>query len=164
MQAMPSSRLESLAARLEKGRSKTRQALETLAPEQWSQIVYREPPDWSVRDLLAHFVSAEVNLLELCQDVAAGGAGAPLGFDFDAYNAQEQDRLRGRSSEELLQTLHEARARTLAWVRALDDAVLDRMGTQPGLGEVPLETMITAMYGHQLLHIRELQQKLANTK
>ena len=157
---MPSSRLESLVTRLEKGRLKTRQTLEALAPEQWSHIVYAGPADWSVRDLLAHFVSAEVNILELAQGVASGGAGAPSGFDYDAYNAAEQVRLREQRPEELPRALDEARAETLAWARTLDDAVLDRVGRHPGLGDVTLETMITAMYGHQLLHIRDVQQRL----
>ena len=67
---MPTPRVESLMAKLEKGRSKTLQTLSSLAPDQWARIVHQEPTAWEVRDLVAHFVSAEERLLELAQDVA----------------------------------------------------------------------------------------------
>ena len=157
---MSTPRVESLVAKLEKGRSKTQQALSSLTPDQWARIVYEEPGAWSVRDLAAHFVSAEERLLELAKDVASGGEGAPVGFDYDAFNAEEQKRLKNKSPEELLLALDEARRATLEWVRTLEDDQLDRVGRHPALGEVTLETMITAIYGHQLLHMRDLQSKL----
>jgi len=157
---MSTPRVESLIAKLEKGRSKTQQALSSLTPDQWARPVYEGPGAWSVRDLAAHFVSSEENLLELVQDVASRGEGAPLGFDYNAFNAEEQKRLKNKSPEELLSALDEARRATLEWVRTLEDDQLDRVGRHPALGEVTLETMITAIYGHQLLHMRDLQSKL----
>jgi len=105
-------------------------------------------------------VSAEERLLELAKDVASGGEGAPVGFDYDAFNAEEQKRLKNKSPEELLRALDEARRATLEWVQNLEDGQLDRVGRHPALGEVSLEVMITAMYGHQLLHMRDVQSKL----
>ena len=160
---MPTPRVESLIAKLEKGRSKTLQTLRSLVPDQWARIVYPEPLAWNVRDLVAHFVSAEERLLELAQDVASGGQGAPAGFDYDAFNAEEQPRLQHNSPEELLQALDKARQATLEWVRTLEDARLDQMGRHPALGEVTLETMLTAIYGHHLLHMRDLQSRLNST-
>ncbi len=153
---MAETRIEALVARLERGGRKTREILDGLTPDQWQTTVYPDPR-WTVRDLLAHFVSAEGRLLELCQDVAAGGAGAPEGFDFDVFNAEEQIRLAGRSPETLLAELDAARQRTLDWVGALADSQLDLMGRHPALGQISLETMITAIYGHQLMHMRDLQ-------
>jgi hypothetical protein len=159
---MPTPRVESLIAKLEKGRSKTLQTLSSLVPDQWARIVYPEPL-WNVRDLAAHFLSAEERLLELAQDVASGGQGAPAGLDYNAFNAEEQQRLQNKSPEELLQALDKARRATLEWVRTLEDARLDQVGRHPALGEVTLETMLTAIYGHQLLHMRDLQSRLNST-
>ncbi len=158
---VPKLRIEMLMARLEKGRSKTLEILGSLAPDQWTRTVYDEPSPWTVRDLLAHFASAEVKLLELVQGVASGGPGAPAGMDYDAFNATEQRRLRGRSPQELLRAYDEARQATVGWVSTLGDAELDRTGRHPALGEVTVETMLTAMYGHQLQHMRDLLRKLA---
>jgi len=158
---MSGQRVDALLARLEKGIRKTLQIFAGLSPEQWQQVLYADPYPWTVRDLLAHYVSSEAALLELAQDVAAGGAGAPEGFSYDGFNAQEQERLRDCSPQDLLTDLIAARQVTVDWVRTLADADLDRAGCHPALGMVSLETMLTAIYGHQLLHMRELMRLAA---
>jgi hypothetical protein len=150
-------RADELAARLRKGGRKTTEILDGLSDAQWQAVLYEGPPTWTVRDLLAHFLSAEEGLLRVAQDVAAGGPGAPEGFDYDGYNASEQARLAGLLPHALLADLAEARQTTIEWVTGLDEAALDRTGHHPALGEVTLETIINAMYGHQLMHMRELQ-------
>jgi uncharacterized damage-inducible protein DinB len=157
---MASERLESLTAKLEKGGLKTQDILRSLAADEWSRIIYDGSPGWNVRDLLAHLVSAEPRLLQIAQDVAEGGPGAPPGFDLDAFNADEQKRLKDTSPDELLSALAKTRQVTLDWIRTLEDSQLDRRGRHPALGEVTLEVMITAIYGHQLLHMRDLKDKL----
>lgn len=155
---MPEQSVEELVARLEKGMRKTQGILAGLSTEQWQRVCYGEPYPWTVRDLLAHFLSSEEALLRLAQDVAAGGLGAPEEYDYDAYNAREQERLAGFSAEALMADLVAARQRTVDWVCTLTEADLDRMGRHPGLGHVSLETMLTAMYGHQLLHMRDVMR------
>lgn len=158
---MTTARVESLRAKLEKGHRKTLEIFTALTPEQWAQVVYADPHVWRGRELLAHFVSSEEALLKVAQDVAAAGPGAPAGFDYDAFNVQEQERLKGQSPRELLTALDRARQASLAWVGTLDDNVLDRVGRHPALGEVTLETMILAIYGHQLMHMQDLRERLA---
>ncbi len=156
-------RVQALIEKLERGELRSRQALEQVSPDQWQTVVYAEPSAWNLRDLLAHFVSAEVELLALAQDLVRGGPGAPEGFDFDGFNAREQYRLGGRSHEQLLAELGDARRATLAWLRALPEEALDLVGRHPALGEVNLESMILAVYGHQLLHMRDVQRALGQT-
>jgi len=158
---MTSARVEALIARLEKGGRKTQDILSSLSAEQWERCVYNGPPAWTVRDLLAHFLSAEVGLRRICQDTAAGGEGAPVGFDFDEFNAREQERLKGHPPTELLAALADERRQTIDWLHTLQDSDLDRTGRHPALGQVTLETMVVAIYGHQLFHMRDLQSALA---
>jgi hypothetical protein len=158
---MTEPRADALAARLEKGRQKTFEIFNALTPEQWQETLYTDPT-WQVRHLLAHFVSAEDQLLALAQDVAAGGPGAPLDFDYDRFNAGEQSRLEGLSLSELRDMLDQARGRTIAWVQTLDASQLERIGHHPVLGQVNVETLILSIYGHQLLHIRELSRLLGS--
>lgn len=157
---MPSPRVQALIDRLEKGKLKTNEIFGKLSPEQWEHVIYDETPAWTWRDLLAHFVSAEERLLHVAANVAAGGEGTPEDFDFDAFNVDELARLRDHSPARLLALLDNARQATLTWVATLDDARLDWMGRHPALGVVSLEAMVTAIYGHQLLHMRELQSTL----
>jgi len=152
-----SKRAEQLITRLRKGGRKTAKILGSLSDEQWNTVLYDGPPAWTVRDLLAHFLSAEEGLLRIAQDYLAGGAGAGDGFDVDAYNAAEQQRLAGIPTHKLLANLAIARGATIAWVAGLDKADLDRTGRHPVLGEITMEDFVNAIYGHQLLHMRDLQ-------
>ena len=161
MQTMTEPRSDALAARLEKGRQKTFEILNALTPEQWQKPLYDEP-SWQVRNLLAHFVSAEKQLLALAQDVASGGPGAPPDLDIDQNNANEQRRLEGQLPSTLLGLLDEERRQTIEWSRSLDSDQLDRIGRHPVLGEVNVEAMIMAIYGHQLLHMRDLSRLLGS--
>lgn len=155
-----SQRIEELLARLQKGLEKTLAIFSSITPAQWGAVLYEKPYPWTVRDLLAHFLSSEEGLLRLAQDIAAGGPGAPEDFDYNAYNAAEQRRLAGVPPEELIEALKSARQRTIEWVASLSDEDLDRVGRHPALGEVTLETFINAIYGHQLLHMRDLMNAL----
>jgi hypothetical protein len=150
-------RVDELVARLRKGGRKTAEILGGLNDDQWQAVLYEGPPTWTVRDLLAHFLSAEEGLLRVAQDIAAGGPGAPEGFDHDEYNTSEQARLAGLPLHALLADLAEVRQTAIEWVAGLDETALDHTGHHPALGEVTLETSINAMYGHQLMHMRELQ-------
>jgi len=154
---MPESRTAALVAKLKKGGQKTHQILGNLADDQWQTVVYTGPPAWTVRDLLAHFLSAEEALLSIAQDMASGGPGVPEGFDFEAFNLDEGRRLADRSPQELLDALNVARQATLDWVHTLKEENLDHMGQHPVLGEISLEAFVLSIYGHQLLHMRDLQ-------
>lgn len=150
-------RVAALTSRLEKGIEKTLAIFGSIQPAQWEAVLYETPYLWTVRDLLAHLLSAEEGLLCLAQDIAAGGPGAPEGFD---YNEAEHRWLAGVPPEQLLADLKAVRRRTLEWVATLTEEDLDRVGRHPALGEVNLETFINAIYGHQLLHMRDLMNAL----
>jgi hypothetical protein len=159
--AMLQPRVVELVTKLEKGRQKTFEILNALTPEQWQKPLYHEPI-WQVRHLLAHFVSAERQLLALAQDVAEGGLGIPADFDINHFNADEQDRLEGLLPPILIDLLDQARRQTIEWVRTLGADRLDKIGRHPVLGDVNVETMIVAIYGHQLIHMRELSKLLGS--
>ncbi|MGQ9832847.1 MAG: DinB family protein [Candidatus Villigracilaceae bacterium] len=158
---MTDPRIEALAAKLEKGLQKSVEIFSRLTPEQWQKTLYQEPP-WQVRHLLAHFVSSEIQLLDLVQSIVAGGSGAPPDMDIDRFNAEEQARLEGQSPSDLLNLLQRSRRETIEWVKTLDADQLDRLGRHPVLGEVSVATIIESIYGHQLLHIRDLMRLLGS--
>ncbi|MFO7740942.1 MAG: DinB family protein [Anaerolineae bacterium] len=155
-----SQRIEKLLARLRTGIAKSEGVFRALDRAEWEIVIYEDPYPWTIRDLLAHLLSAEEGLLQLAQDVASGGEGAPREFDHQAFNATEQKRLAHVPPERLLIDLIAARQRTLSWVTGLEEAALDRMGRHPALGEITVETFINAIYGHQLIHMRDLKQVL----
>lgn len=158
---MVNPRAEELAVRLEKGRVKTLEIFNKLTPAQLEESLYHSP-NWRVSQLAAHFVSAEIHLLTLAKSVAEGGPGTPVDFEIDKFNAREKRRLAGTPYQDLLSMLDQARRKTIAWVRSLSENDLDRVGRHPALGEVTVETMILAIYGHQLAHMRELLRLLGS--
>lgn len=158
---MVNPRVEELAARLEKGRVKTLEIFSKLTLAQWQISLYHRP-NWRVRQLLAHFVSAEIHLLTLAKSVAGGGSGAPVDFEIDKFNAREKKRLAGIPPQELLSMLDHARKGTIAWVRTLSEEDLEKVGRHPVLGEVTIEVMVLAIYGHQLVHMRDLIRLLGS--
>ncbi len=158
---MAESRVDALVAKLEKGRLKTNEIFNAFTPAQWQLPLYPDPP-WQIRHLLAHFVSAESQLLALAQNVAGGGPGSPPDYDYDTFNAAEQIRLEGLPPAELIDILNKERLETIAWIRTLDTEHLDKIGQHPVLGQVNVETLIISIYGHQLLHMRELSRALTS--
>ena len=156
-------RAVALVTKLEKGQRKTFEILKALTAEQCQRLLYHEP-SWQVRHLFAHFVSAERQLLDLARDVARGGSGAPPDFDIDRFNADEQSQLEGQSPPVLLDLLGQARQQTIEWVKTLGPKELDKIGRHPALGEVTVETMISAIYGHQLMHMRDLLKVLGRVE
>lgn len=157
-------RITILVNRLRKGIDKTLGTLRSLSQEQWQWVLYEEPNPWTVRDMVAHLLSSEEGLPRIAKDVAAGGPGAPQEFDYDIYNAEEQARFAGIPPQKLLAGLAETREATITWVSELDEAVLDRMGHHPALGEAPVETLINVIHGHQLMHMRDLKALLRSTQ
>jgi len=155
-----SERIQKLLVRLRKGIAKSKEVFAHLDRTEWEIVLYEDPYPWTMRDLLAHFFSAEEGLLRLVQDVAAGGEGAPEGFDYQAFNAREQARLACVPHGQLMDDLVAARQCTLSWVEELEESALDQAGRHPALGEITVETFINAIYGHQLMHVRDLQRAL----
>jgi hypothetical protein len=156
---MSPTRLDGLIEKLKKGHQKTRDFFVRLTPEQWKLPIYGEP-DWNAANLLAHFTSAEKNLLELAQNVAANGSGAPEGFLIDRFNAEEQTRLQNQSIQFLLDELEQSRQRTIDWARTLTEEQLDKKGRHPALGVISVEEMLITMCGHQILHVRDITRIL----
>lgn len=152
---MTGTRIDRLVEKLDRGIRKTLEILGGLKDEQWRLNVYPEPV-WQVRDLLAHLVYSEEQLLALYQSVVKGGPGAEEGIDIDRYNAIEQKKMEGIEPVILLDRLNQARVNTISWVLSLREEQLDKVGRHPMLGEISVEIMIEAIYGHQLLHMRDL--------
>jgi hypothetical protein len=155
---MTSERILDLTRKLERNKKLVHDAFGSLPAEGWNRKVYENPTVWTVKDLLAHFVSTERTLLDLAKNIAAGGRGAPEGFDRDEYNRREQAAYRLRPPQELLDLFFESRGLTLQWINTLSDEKLDLTGWHPGLGEATLETIMTGIHGHILLHLKDLKQ------
>lgn len=131
-----------------------------LAPEQWTLQIYTEGETWTLRDVLAHFVTAERGLLKLFEQICAGGSGVAEDFSVDRYNAAQQHKAKDLSSAELLVQYQQVRADSIRWVSGLKEEALEIKGRHPFLGETTLREMIKLLYNHNQTHYRDIKNAM----
>jgi hypothetical protein len=152
---------ERLANRLADEGQKSQQFFSALSADQWERTLYTEGAQWSVKQVLGHFVITEVGIRALMANIVAGGAGAPQDFDLNAYNERQVATLADATPDDLLAKFGFERRATVDWVRGLSSADLLRTGRHPWLGIAPLEDMIQLMYRHNQIHQRDIRKLFA---
>jgi uncharacterized protein (TIGR03086 family) len=116
-----------------------------VAPEQWQAPSMC--PEWTVRDVAGHVIWGQEQMRHWAtgQDYAdrTGAPGAPHPGD-----------MAGDDPFESWRAASEAAGATLT------DAARQRMITLPGLGEIPLETMVVTWVTDQLVHAWDIGHAL----
>ncbi len=151
---------EFLAERLQTEGEKTAAFFAALSTAQWQTPVYTEGQTWTVRSVLAHFVTAERGFLNLFADIRAGGPGASEDFDIDRYNASQQEKTIEISPVELLNQFRTVRAQMTALVASFTQEDLQKQGRHPFLGLTTLAEMVKMVYRHNQIHLRDLRKLL----
>ena len=147
-----------LARRLKKEGEKVVAYFSTLTDEQWQTEVYTEGEIWTIRNVLAHFVTSERGLLILFERIRQGGPGAADDFSIDRYNASQQQKTRNLTAQELLEQYILVRGNAVEWVSGLSEEELLIEGRHPFLGMVPLTEMIKMLYLHNQIHFRDFRK------
>ena len=147
-----------LAERLKKEGEKVVAYFSALADEEWDTEVYTEGDIWTIRNVLAHFVTSERGLLKLFERIRQGGPGASEDFSIDRYNARQQHKTRELTTEELLEQFVKVRVDSVEWVSDLSADDLAIEGRHPFLGHVALVEMIKMLYLHNQIHIRDFRR------
>lgn len=155
---MPETTPAWLVDRLKKEGEKVVTYFSVLTDEQWLAEVYTEGDTWTVRNVLAHFVTSERGLHKLFESILEGGLGASDDFSIDRYNARQQDKTRGLTPQELLEQFVDVRADLVRWVSKLTMEDLAKEGRHPYMGQVKLGEMIKMIYLHNQLHFRDFRK------
>src|SRR5574339_504814 len=122
------SEITELAEKLKSEGEKFVAIFSDIEENQWQKEVYTEGTTWTIRNVLAHFVTSERGLLKLFEQIRQGGAGSPDDFVIDRYNAAMQERTRTATPQELLEQYKEVRAHAIAWVSGLQESELEIAG------------------------------------
>lgn len=133
---------------------------ESLPDSQWDHPVYADGPAWMVRDILAHFVSAERTFVYYMRQTLAGGPGISRDFDIDAFNAREVAALGALEIGELRRAFRQVRLDTLALLDQISQDDLDRPGWHPWFWETRMGEMLQLIYRHTMLHLRDVRRAL----
>lgn len=147
-----------LAKRLRAEGEKMTAFFAALSDADWRETVYTEGETWTIRNVLAHFVTAEQGFLKLFPNIVAGGEGAAKDFDVDRYNARQQEKAQALTPQELLIQFQAVREKMATWVETLDEADLAKEGRHPFLGETTVEEMIKLVYRHNQIHYRDMRK------
>lgn len=126
----------------------------------WKRRVYTEGSQWTVRQVLCHFVSVENGFLRLARNILDGGEGAPEGMDIDEFNEREVGAMAGRTPADLLPEFERRRAEMVTLVRGMSDADFDREGRHPFFGRSSLEKLLKLVYRHNMMHLRDVRRVL----
>jgi len=86
------SELNQLADKLEAEGEKMYALFAGLTDDQWQAEVYTEGETWTLRNVLAHFVTSERGLVKLFERIRQTGEGSPEDFSIDRYNASQQQK------------------------------------------------------------------------
>ena len=151
---------QSLSDRLQEEGGRVIDFFKRLTPEQREAQIYHGDDCWSMHQLLAHFVSAEIGRNELVFSIARGGEGAPPGFDIDTFNQNEVARLSAETDQLLLDVFSHERTSLADLVSSLKGEDLERVGNDPYLGPAPLKEIIKLTYLHLQIHLRDARKCL----
>ena len=153
-------RLERLALRLENEKDKTIAFFQSIPPVSWEGSLYQEGAQWSILELLKHFVQSEIGIGRLVEDILAGGSGVPEDFDLDRYNEAQVGKNLQSSANELLEAFARHRAANVKTLRSMQEADLDLVGRHPFLGMARLEDILKLLYRHNQIHQRDIRRHL----
>jgi uncharacterized damage-inducible protein DinB len=131
-----------------------------LNEAQWADEVYTEGTTWSIRNVLAHFVTSERGLIRLFERIRTTGEGAADDFSIDRYNAAQQEKTKDLPPAELLEQYKQVRAESVKWVSGLQEDELEIQGRHPFLGETVIREMVKMLYVHNQLHYRDVKRAL----
>lgn len=156
--------IQRFSRRLADDGQKTRGYFQGLKPADWHQPVYTTGSGWTVREVLAHFVSAEQAFQSLLEDVTQGGPGAPRDMDVVAFNESDVPRFSSQSPQTLLDAFALARTATVELTRRLSPPDLARRGYHPFFGDSNMESMLKLIYRHNMIHMRDVRKALRTGK
>jgi len=154
------SELNELADKLNSEGEKFYALFAGLSDEQWGAEVYTEGETWTLRNVLAHFVTSERGLVKLFERIRQTGEGSPDDFSIDRYNAAQQQKNRDLSPQELLEQYKAVRADSIAWTLSIAESDLEKQGRHPFIGMTSIREMIKMLYLHNQLHYRDMKKVL----
>lgn len=144
---------------LENGLETTIALYESLSFEQLKVQVYNDP-NWTVKQVLAHFITIEKTMHWLFKDILSGGPGSPEGFDVDRFNRTQPVKLDGLTINELVAKYESVRQETIAIVSNMTEEDLNREGRHAFHGQGKLGRFIRWAYEHVQLHEDDVRKAL----
>jgi DinB superfamily len=156
-------RRDAISAELEKSLTETVSLFRSLSPQELRTQLYQDGAQWTVQQVLAHFIAIERSMQWLFRDILAGGPGAPPDFDFERYNRTQTPKYDGLTLDELIERFQAVRQETIRIVREMKEEDLDREGMHAFHGHGRLDRFIRWAYEHVRIHEEDIRKRLGKT-
>jgi hypothetical protein len=153
-------RRSEIIAELEENLKSSISFFRSLSDDQLAVQVYTDGAKWTVKQVLAHFVTIERSMHWVFKDILSGGKGSPDDFDVDRFNLSQAKKLDGFTVEELIEQLKSVREDTIAIVKGMTEKDFDREGMHAFHGHGKLERFIIWAYEHVQLHEDDIRNAL----
>ena len=121
-------------------------------------------PGWTVKDVYAHLASLGASpsffiaMAQRAASGAGGGGGMGSGFDINAFNAQQVEKRKGMSLEELLAEFRQGHEQGIALIESTSDEVLEKKMPDPFRGgmSTALEMIQGSCAEHEAGHLDDV--------
>ena len=154
------SRRTDIIKELEKGLEDSITFFKSLRPDELSLQVYQDGACWTVKQVLAHFITIERTMHWLFNNILSGGSGSPEDFDVERFNRTQPAKLDGLTVDELIEQFRSVRQDTISIVREMSENDLDREGLHAFHGHGKLERFICWAYEHVRIHEKDIRKVL----
>jgi hypothetical protein len=151
--------LDHIRKRLQAEGEKTIGFFMAISAEEWEKQIYSTGSKWRVRNVLAHFISAERAYQLYLQDVLQGGRGAPDSLDIDQFNEAEVSNMQGTPAE-LMDTYQQVRQDTLLFTAELEESDLTRTANHPWFEDKDVGWYLKLLYRHNTMHRMDIRKSL----
>ena len=149
-----------IIAKLEKNLKNSTSFFRSLSGEQLTTQVYTDGAEWTVKQVLAHFITIERSMHWLFKDILSGGSGSPDDFDVDRFNLTQTKKLDGLTVEELIEQFKSVRKDTIGIVEGMTEQDFNREAMHPFHGHGKLERFIVWAYEHVRIHEDDIRRVL----
>jgi hypothetical protein len=153
-------RRDEIAAELERGLAESVSFFKSLSPGELGTQVYQDGAQWTVQQVLAHFIAIERSMQWLFKDILAGGLGTPADFDVNRFNLTQTQKYDGLALDELIERFRTVRQETIRIVREMQEEDLDREGLHAFHGHGRLDRFIRWAYEYERLHEDDIREAL----
>ena len=149
-----------LAEKLRIEGDKFEKFFDSLTDKQWVIDIYTEDVVWTIRNILAHLMTAERAFIKLFENILQGGVGVTEDFVIDRYNERQQEKTKELGPAELLEQYKMVRGEMIEFVSSIRDPDLEKIGRHPFLGLTTIREMIKMVYLHNQIHYRDIRKVL----
>ncbi len=159
---------DAIREKLDAARSKLLGSFASLSDEQMTQPYNG---GWSIKDVLAHVAMAESINVAFARMMVAEDAPVQLRelarvfpdfpgqFELDKFNAWMTERWSIKSLGEVIRALGDTRTETLAWLRTLTPAQLERRGEHAAWGSLTVSGVFRILAIHDRFHLGDIEKR-----